>query len=369
MKIGILTFHNAHNYGAVLQAYALREKLRTMGHDAQIINYCNEKVTAAYPKVLKPVFCKRDVLPTHWKANVLKIVNAFYGQKHWQEQWEAFDKFIREVILEGNTKVVTKEELATLDIDMFVLGSDQIWESYITGGLDSAYLGDFGTKAKVISYAASLHGGRIPEQEKDVFVEKFKNFYRISTREEKLAEHVRELTGREVVTVVDPTLLLQAENYSALVDKQVETPKERYAFAYFVMEDPALSACVERIKKEQNMKVIELHYYRTVEFGGEDQFANMGPAEFLTFIKNAEFVVTNSFHGTVFSLLYHKLFYAVYKKNSRIENLLTFIKKKERHIEDEKGLDLTATIDYSEVDGLLQSYREQSVKYLEEALS
>ena len=221
-KAGILTFHNAHNYGAVLQAYALKTKLNEMGHEAQVVNYCNPKVQATYPRHLLPVYCKRDLLPTHWKQNLVKIIDCIYGWKSWGEQWEKFEAFIQTHLLNGKTEKLGLEQLAELDLDLFILGSDQIWESYITGGLDRVYLGDFSTDADIVSYAASLNGSSLSEQEAAVLKEKLPRLKEIAVREEKLAAYFRELLNREVYTVVDPTLWLEAKDYEPLINKDLE---------------------------------------------------------------------------------------------------------------------------------------------------
>ena len=129
-----------------------------------------------------------------------------------------------------------------------------------------------------------------------------------------------------------------------------------------------MTKCVKEIQKQKNIKVIELHYFRTMGVHEENQIANIGPSEFLYYIKNAEFVLTNSFHGTVFSVLYEKQFYCVYEKNTRIENLLEFIDATNRHIRNEQMIDMSQVVDYSDVSGKLEAYRKQSVDYLELAL-
>lgn len=366
-KAGILTFQNAHNYGAVLQAYALKTKLKEMGHEAQVVNYCNPKIDATYPRHMLPVYCKRDLLPTHWKQNVIKIIDCIYGWKSWGEQWERFEDFKNTHLLDGKTEKVSFEQLKNLDLDLFILGSDQIWESYITGGLDQAYMGDFETKADIVSYAASLNGSSLSESEAAVLKEKLPRLKEIAVREEKLAAYFRELLNREVYTVVDPTLLLEAKDYEPLVSRELQE-KEKYIFAYFVREDAALSKCVEEVKRQTGMKVIELHYFRTMSVHGENQLANIGPSEFLYYVKNAEFVLTNSFHGTVFSILYEKQFYCVYEKNTRIENLLEFVDATERHIRSAESVEVAQRVDYSDVAEKLAAYRKQSVDYLELAL-
>ena len=367
MKIGILTFHNAHNYGATLQAYALRTYLRGIGHDASIINYRNKMIDSAYKKVFVPRFFKRDILPTHWKRVWKECEKSLFGQKMWREQWEAFEQFIQEVILEGNTIEVIKEDLEKLDFDYFILGSDQIWTDELTGGLDQVYLGNFKTDAKIITYAASIADGEVPEKHVSEFKCTLQKMYALSVREEKLAKQLRNMLDREVSVTLDPTLLLRQEDYELFIATDSDR-KERFVFAYFVVENPVLMECARHAAKLLKCQLIELHYFKTPEFGGEYQLANLGPREFLYYISHAEMVVTNSFHGTVFSILFKKAFYSVYKKNGRIENLLSFLNLEHRHIENKEAICPEDVIDYTDVENKLELYRTESIMFLKRAL-
>ena len=191
MKIGILTFHNAHNYGAVMQAYALRTKLREMGQDAVILNYRNQTIENSY-------------LP--WRE-------CRYEQADWSVQWDKFNAFIEGVLLEGHTSEIKFENLKRLAIDCFICGSDQIWNSWLTGGLDGAYFLDFETNAKKISYAASKYTFEITDTEKKYFSDSLADFSAVSVREAGLAESLLKNCQINARTVLDPVLLLDANDY------------------------------------------------------------------------------------------------------------------------------------------------------------
>lgn len=366
-KTGILTFHNAHNYGAALQAYALRNKLRKMGYEAEIINYCNKSISKNYTKVLRPYFWKRDILPQNWGKVFREIKKCIYAQKAWQRQWAAFTDFKENILLEGKVKEISAAELEQREIDVFLLGSDQIWASELTRGLDPVYFGEFAKDKKKISYAASVPNGSIPERERELFRKKLRAIDCISVREEKLAETVRTLVDKPVTTVVDPTLLLEAEDYEALISKNIKTDK-KYVFAYFVVENETLLRCAQAAAKTLGAELIELHYFEMPNQKGRHAIADIGPKEFLYYIKHAEMVLTNSFHGTVFSIIFEKKFYSVYKENNRITHLLEFLQIPKRHIIKESQIDVQAEIDYSDVEELLAKYRSESVAFLEEAL-
>ena len=126
-KIGILTFHNAHNYGAVLQAYALKTKLNRMGYEAKILNYRNPYIARLYRKVIHIDFWKRDILPSRWGKVIREVGENFYGLKEWQSQWKVFERFIEDHLLDGQTKKLTMKDLEKEQCDVYILGSDQIW--------------------------------------------------------------------------------------------------------------------------------------------------------------------------------------------------------------------------------------------------
>lgn len=366
-KIGILTFHNAHNYGAVLQAYALKTKLERMGHEAEVLNYRNKYIARNYKKVLHIDFWKRDVLPSRWGKVIREIRDVFYGLPEWQRQWQVFEDFISQKLLAGDSRQLSLEDVAAKNCDVYVLGSDQIWARELTHGMDPAYFAQFAPERKKISYAASVPNGGIPENEKPYFKEYLQDLSYISVREEKLANAIRELTGREVDTVVDPTLLLEKDDYQPLLYKE-PLKQGDYVFAYFVVENEVLSRLAKRAAELMGCELIELHYKKTPQINGENMIFDAGPSEFLTYIRDAKMIVTNSFHGTVFSILFKKKFYSVYKENGRIDNLLGFLGISECHIQSEEELVVDREIDYASADEKLKAYRRQSVEYLEKAL-
>lgn len=362
-KIGILTFHNAHNYGAVLQAYALKTKLNRMGYEASVLNYRNKYIAKTYRKVLHIDFWKRDILPSRWGKVLREVRDVFYGLPEWQRQWKVFEDFINEKLLDGDSRQLTLEDVAKRNCDVYVLGSDQIWARELTHGMDPAYFGQFAPEKKKISYAASVPNGSIPENEKPYFKEYLQSLSHISVREEKLADALSELTGREVDTVIDPTLLLEREDYQPLLYEE-SLKQGDYVFAYFVVENEMVKKCAKRAAELLGCELIELHYKKTPEIQGKNIILDAGPREFLTYIRDAKMVVTNSFHGTVFSILFGKKFYSVYKENGRIENLLGFLGLKERHITEESQVHTEQDIDYGQSEERLQEYRKHSVNYL-----
>lgn len=230
-----------------------------MGYKAKILNYQNPYIARLYRKGIHIDFWKRDILPSRWGKVFHEVGENLYGLREWENQWTAFEKFIGEKLLDGQEKKLTLDDLAKEQCDVYILGSDQIWARELTHGFDPAYFGQFAPGCKKISYAASVPNGSIPEAEQAYFEQALKSLAHISVREEKLARVVEKLTGKEVTTVVDPTLLLERADYEDLLYEE-PLVKEKYIFAYFVVEDELLGKCAEKAAAVLGYRLIELHY-------------------------------------------------------------------------------------------------------------
>lgn len=368
MKVSILTFHNAHNYGAVLQAYALKTKIESMGHDVVIENYCNNKIEKRYDAKLKIEISKRDVInPIRWLSILKKKNQIEFAQAAWKKQCYNFNEFIDKYLLEGNKTKKTIEDLEKTNTDIFICGSDQVWTSWITGGLDDVYLLNFKTNAKRVSYAASIGSEVISNEEKKKLKETLEKFDKIAVRELQIKNKLSEFINNEIYVALDPTLLIDANDYK-LIESKKKLQEEKYVFAYFVNESDELMEVAQKVAKDLGFKLIELHYYLRKDLKDHNQIADIGPSEFLYYIKNSEFVLTNSFHGTVFSILYKKKFYSVYNSDVRKDGLLKTLQISERHIKCKKEIDLSKKINYEVVYEKLKKYRQGSLDYLSEIL-
>ncbi len=344
MKIGILTFHNAHNYGAVMQAYALRTKLRKMGQDAVILNYRNSTIENSY-------------LP--WRK-------CRYEQADWSLQCDKFNAFIDTILLEGCVLNVKFEDLKKLSVDCFICGSDQIWNSWLTGGLDRAYFLDFETNAKKISYAASKYTSEIAEKERNYFSKNLSDFSAVSVRENSLAEDLHKKCQIDAVTVLDPVFLLDAQDYTPLEVSVKE--KHKFVLAYYLCEDTMLDQCARKVAKSMRLPLIEIHFYRLKD-RQRYQIADCGPGEFLTYFHRAEYVLTNSYHGVLFSILFRRPFYAVYKEDSRKDAILKKLGLKERHVYSEEEIACgRLECRFEAALAALERERDASIAFLERSL-
>ncbi len=365
MKIGLLTFHYAHNYGAVLQAYALKTFLSNNGHEVVFINYRNKKIASVYNKKLP---CKYSFLDFIHIRKIPKMIrenlDTIYSRSDWYKQWTAFESFISRYLI-NEVELHDISQLSNL-YDVIIAGSDQIWNSDLTGGLDPIYFLDFDTNAKKIFYGASNGSSIIPPQHKEYYKKVLTNAFKVSTRESSLANNIINSLDINAIGVVDPTILLQRSDYKRLISNT--ECSESYIFTYFITEDPVLMDVSEFLSRVLKIEVIELHFYKRRDLKKHNQFADMGPEEFLWYIKHARLVLTNSFHGTVFSLLFHKNFYSVYKTDARKDELLKATGCMRRHITKISDIDLNDYIDYSQVDSMLDALRTPSKMFLYQSL-
>lgn len=298
MKIGILTFHCAHNYGAVLQCYAMQEFLKKLGHDVKVIDY-------------RPSYFMEGNKPLNFymHKNIFRLVgSAIYriARYPWRlRRFKAFNRFIEskfDLLSYGG------EGSAASQMDAYIFGSDQIWNPLITGG-DDVFWGNLPFEKhekKYITYAASMGKSTISEDEKTQISERLKNFDAISVRESSLKNLLASLV-REVTLVLDPTLLVPRSIWDKLDDNVKETG---YVLIYQVVYDSNVIEFAKHIARQLNVKIIRLEgdLNWRVKPGGK---TCASPEDFVSYVKHASCVVTTSFHGTAFSVIFNKPFYVL----------------------------------------------------------
>lgn len=345
MKIGILTFHNAHNYGAVLQAYALKSYLSELGNDVNIINYINPQIASNYVKEGKFDDEKK--------------------QLQWERQHDRFEQFIHSKLLENNANIIDGKSIEELKYDAFICGSDQIWNSGLTGGLDKVYFLDFNTKAIRISYAPSKYKDWIKDEEKEYFAKTLSRFEFLSTREESLSYSLKKLVDKEIATVIDPVFLIEKEQYVDMVEETYTY--EDYILVYYLTEDERLNRYARQIQDVLNIPIVEIHFFEATE-NGNIQLSDCGPLDFVSLFSNSKYVITNSFHGTAFSVIFRKNFISIYEKDNRKDQLLKNINLENRKYFNEDIKLSELEIDYSIVEERLNNWIDYSKDYLRKAV-
>jgi hypothetical protein len=360
-KAGILTFHNPLNYGAILQAFALKKTCDSLGYETHIINYDFNNADT-----------KVSLIDKIKSSNSIKeqgyIILKYILSNKWEKQREnSFYKFRREHLSESKL-VTSKEDIENLHYDLYLSGSDQIWNYKITGNkLDPVFFLQFDVKAKKMIYAASSQDPPFPPAVEKKFKEMIlTSTSNISIRENKLSDYIYKLVGKKYPQVLDPTLLAGRE-----VMDLIKTPKfdlGEYVLIYQIDSNPDTDVSIQSLKNYFNCGVYSMC---TPYFGNsKTRFGNYGPEGFLALLKGAKYLVTNSFHGIALSLIYHKQFY-VYDNSgvmSRIDDLLELVSLTNRKIRLVSDIDLNNIIDYSIVDEKLKDSRNKSMDVLKKAI-
>jgi len=362
MKVGILTYHNAINYGAILQAYALQQVLFGMGVQCEIINY-------ACPAVEKQYRRKKLSEHAHWKVYVMD----FFSGHRLDKKKVAFKQF-SDTYLTLSNKVDNFLVEGFDKYDAVITGSDQVFNPKNTEG-DSAYLLDFQCRAKKIAYAASIGNNdflKLWEEQYNVdYKTLLKDFCNISFREEEASAFATQLFGKNYETVLDPVLLAGNKLWQRFQGEK----KEEYIFVYNLGNLPVMRDCIQKMHEETGLKVyvVNKDIKGDVMFRKYENVSSLSPEDFVKMLSGATYVVTDSFHGTAFSALFHKNFYSVINSrkvntNSRIRNLLKKLNLESRivsHVED-FHYDKISTFD--DVDTKIQKMQNKSLNWLSDAL-
>ncbi len=370
MKIGILTIFNGnHNYGGMLQAFALNKKITDLGHDAYTLNY-EYGGNPLYPTLLSR--CKQYSLLQI--AN--KLLEVWTSKKYLiadklKKRHELFNKFSLDNIKQ--TERYADYEKLGADFEALVVGSDQVWNPNM---MRKPLILDITTDARKISYAASIGRDALSEYERKYMFPLIKKFDAVGVREESLRKIL--LSGNiNATTVLDPTLLLEKEEWNNVCSGRLI--KEPYVFIYS-FSDCHIKKEIQNYWKAKGVKVVYIPYAKQSynRFDCKNDMIpifDAGPAEFLSLIKYAEHVYTDSFHGTVFSILFEKQF-SVYERsrkkskvsmNSRIYDVLDCFSLNDRLIKTDY-MDEDVKIDYNKVTDILKFKRDESVNWLKKAL-
>jgi len=363
-KVGILTFHFAHNYGAVLQTYALYKTIENFGYTPIVINRVPNKVK------------KNSFLKTI-KFRINKLINIFLGK--------SFDDFIKNNI-RLSKKVKSTAELSKLKEDWkyIIVGSDQVWRLDYTIGLDyDYYLGWVPENIIKISYAASFGKDKYDESIENIKTIKnaLSKFNSISVREDSGIKICSEIFGLESELTLDPTFLLQANDYRILIK---DNSKIDSKIVYYIL-DPTIKKTniTNHVSKELNLELKNISRKSNKPFSFRYFKFNLFDFKFpsvdnwIKGIIDAEYIITDSFHGTVFSIIYNKQFIVIineYRGISRLKSLLSLLNLESRIVnedisQDELNILLSKHIDYIQVNKKLEKLKNNSLNFLLKSLN
>ncbi|MFT8340693.1 polysaccharide pyruvyl transferase family protein [Clostridium beijerinckii] len=357
MKVGVITFQQSNNYGAILQSYALQTVINKLGHEGELIDYKCDYIGKPYKLI------------NLRKKGFFSYIFGVIGFICYLPRKKNCNLFRKNMVISRTVNKVNVKELNDV-YDIFIAGSDQVWNYKLTNS-DSTYLLDFvKDNNKKFSYAASFGISSIENEQKKNYGKLLKTFNNIYLREEKGIDIVKDLCGREATVVLDPTLLLKKEEWMN-VTKECEISVD-YILVYQLGISAKLIDFINNLAKMKKCKVVYIPFpigkYIKCKWS---LFA--GPSEWLGLFKNAKYVVTDSFHGTVFSILFNKSFFTeICGQNkgvgSRIENFIEKFGLKDRLVIDGINNNIDDEIDYIRVNKVLEEEREKSLACLRNIL-
>ena len=365
MKVGILTFHKAINYGAVLQAYALRKSVNSLGEQCTVIDYVGEKMSRE-----AKVFCFPQ------QQSVIDKIIYTYRLPMRARTIKKFRQFLKQYLNLSDKSIHTTEELQELSSQYkyFITGSDQVFNYNGTGDDFNYYLEFEKDSNKKIAYAPSFGIKEIDNSHLERVKNNLSLFSSLSARESIGADIVEKLTGNKPQEVCDPTFLLQKEQWEELcTSSQYKKP---YVLVYS-FGSRHLETYTKKIADEMDGIVVNINRSLPLVFGGQNvrNAYAPSPCEFLSLIKNAEVVVTNSFHGMALSIILQKEFYGFTNNYANSEGTnYRFKTLGEKlglsHRIYNLGDDIERSpIDYAEVEKKIHSWRDESLNFLKKAIT
>lgn len=382
--IALVTCYFHHNYGSMLQAYATEMIMQQMHLPYQTIA-C--KAPIDYMEENKAIYIVKKLLIGDWKMKLGKMQierekkkNPVFA-RNWTIRDEAFNLFAKESFhLSPYCKNRAELKAMANNYSAILVGSDQLWR---TDSVEHGYytLEWVPDNIRKIAYSTSIGVKEVPwfQVEKN---RRFMNrFDYIALREQSACDLVYKLTGRKVQVVLDPTLLFTGEQWMNI--QQIEPlTTDNYIFCYLLGNNPDQRALIKQVQKKTGLKIVALQHldeYIPSDEGFADEAPyNVGPREFLNYIRNADYIFTDSFHCSVFSILYKKQFFtfsrfserAKQSTNTRIDNLLNLTGLSQRRINSQSELNsiLDMPCNYKGVDERLDALRQSSMEYLYTAL-
>jgi hypothetical protein len=373
MKVGIITFHRTTNYGGILQAYALLKTLKEIGYEAEIIDYWPE-YREEFHSQLHRNFKKISII-----RKIKAIVRYLIKYRRNKIKYKSIFKFLSEHF---NVRIQALyrngEDIPTI-YDAVIYGSDQIWRKYNLNsfkGYDDTYFGKFPLNcSKKITYAASMGTIDVDNSDKLILKSLLENLDSISVRELHLQKLIKDEFNLDSTLVCDPTLLLTKDEWIRLMENKQSALKrpcnKKYILYYNITKSQNGYQIAEYFAKKLNLIIIEIPQPVEKSIFGQRNAGTAGPSEFLNFVYFADYVVSSSFHGVAFSLIFEKQFVAVgmEKNSNRVQTVLSQLNLEDRFVNSIDQVVSIKPINYSSIDHLLAKYREDSISYLKDNLN
>ena len=366
MKIDIITLHRAQNYGSVLQAFALQKQIEKLGHQAYILDYYPERYTN------KGLLKRLKNKSSRFNNPLVLLIAKLLIYPSYLKKGIQFNKFMHYLNLEKPSFATNEEGMGRFtDADAYCAGSDQIWNSHWNEGVEKVLFLDFVPKGKLcLSYAASIGLSNIPANEIDETKLLLDKFEFLSLREDKGVELVRELGRTDAVQCLDPTLLMSKEEWSQYADDSYKG--KEYVLTYNLHHDPEIDKCAKAIASKYHLQIrnISYNWHDIIRHGHLDWCPTV--EGFLGLIKNAKYVVADSFHATAFSIIFEKPFVVITPEvaSSRLSSLLKMLELDDYNINKFTSVKvIEQPIDYIRVKSIIATKQRESIAFLNKAFT
>ena len=367
MTLALITLHRIVNYGSVLQTYATQRILETLGTQVKVIDYYDERMTMH--GMLKRLKNKKKALQNPLFLLIAELIMF----PSYVTRFRIFKKFLREQIHLTEKTYHSFEELQSYipEADIYCTGSDQVWNSGWNEKIDKALFLEFVAKGKpCFAYAASFGKQKLDDWEIPETQNLLKKYLALSCRESAGVKILKNL-GFESQYVLDPTLLLNGENWKELASKKFENKK--YVFVYNLNRNKKIDETAKFLSKRFRIPIYTVSYcYHEIPLRQGKVFVNPPVEDFLSLLANASYVITDSFHATAFSINFGREFFVFYPGlfSSRLSSVLELVGAKDRALSEPKDIEkfLNRTLDYSGIHNALQKARNESMDFLKMAL-
>lgn len=357
--IAVMTSYYINNYGSILQAVATKEYLSELDLDVVFVNYVRDNVR------------NRKIINPKWSTNIIKkFVYKLYRALDDRSKNKVFSKYVK-CNLALTPPFNSRDELysSKINADIFCVGSDQMWNSEYNGGVIGENFLDFAPKdKKKISFSTSMGMTSYDEAELKRMKVLLEGFSFISVREKSAVDILTKAGIRNVHQILDPTLLISGERWKKLI--KLNNKYRDYVLIYQLNDNPDMQQFARKIAEENSLSIIQITYYMSQHWSGIKSIYDPKIDDFVSLIANADYIVTDSFHGTAFSINLHKEFFSFSpgKYADRICSILSLVGLESRLVDNANSYAIQDSIDYGKVEEILSKCREEAATLIKNGI-
>lgn len=360
-KIGLLTIHSANSYGGALQSYATVQMLKEFG-EVEVIDYRTKHLE-------KTMHLVRVMDGKRWALRAAKDLFRLIPRRRLLARFHKF--YAAHYLLTPRIGSVAGLKQCVQQFDCIVVGSDQVWNPRVLGEFDPGYFFGFDSRVRKVSFASSAGDAEFAPAQEKMIKGWLGEFAHVSVREADTAKRLTALLGRQVTAVPDPTLMLDRHEWGRMARADC-IRHGNYVLVYCLKNNVVLEEAISRLRLSKNYKIVAIDQNPFKTYFADEHVQDAGPLEFLQLVRNAKFILTNSFHGTAFAINFGIPFLTVEPEigRNRIVNLLNQLNISERLVSSVEDIDqiIAKKLDVDDIWGRLDGMRVLGWEYLRAAM-